>query len=257
MAVIQIDQSDVEQIRAILSGMGSAVQFGTKVAINKTAYEVRSAERAEMQRVFDRPIRYTLNSLKVQTASSQNGMEASDWFKKPADSGAERKSHYLEPQVFGGPRRDKASERLLKIKGVLPINQQWVPTPATKYDSAGNPNKGQIQQILSGLQAFLEINAQQNATARSRRRNRVRREVSVAKDQRGNPYGIRFNGRLVYYFVKPKYPKRFKFYEVGEHKAHEILPGLLQSEIRRSIARYAARHGGNMRPSRGLLARFG
>ena len=73
-----------------------------------------------------------------------------------------------------GPRVDKASERNLRARGILPAGMFVVPAEGARLDQYGNMSRGQMIQILSGLGA-LEYRAgfKGNATqsARSWRRD--------------------------------------------------------------------------------------
>lgn len=149
-------------IAAKLDTLGKQSRFATAVAMTGTAQDVRAAEQQEMQRVFDRPTRYTLNSLYVQTATKTR-LEARVWVKD-----SERPTHYLLPEIEGGGRAQKRFEDLLRQRGFLASGERTVPGAGAKIDAFGNMARSQIVQILSQLQAFNLAGASQNATNSTR-----------------------------------------------------------------------------------------
>lgn len=52
--------------------------FATSLALNRTAQAIRKDLRSEMERVFDRPTPFTLNSLQI-TSSSKTDLTAAVW----------------------------------------------------------------------------------------------------------------------------------------------------------------------------------
>lgn len=148
-------------IRAIVTETTRA----TETALDKTAYDIRDSIRAEMKHVFDKPVRYTLNSLKVRPTQNHN-MRAFVWFKEPDRMG----QHYLVPQVEGGQRKYKGFERALD-------NTKMVPGRGARMTKAGNISPGQIRQVLSVLgRAEMTAGYSANMTARSSVRNKSQRD---------------------------------------------------------------------------------
>lgn len=137
-----------------------------KQAINKTAaVDCKGAVYDEMQRVFDRPTRYTLNSLQ-SSSSKGNELTAHVWFKDPD----RMRKHYLLPQVEGGPRRLKGFERALDDK-------MFIPGRGARMDKHGNVSAGQIRQLLSVLgRAERYAGYTANLSPRSPRRNTKARD---------------------------------------------------------------------------------
>lgn len=120
------------------------VPYATAVALNKTAQLVRDAEKAEMQRVFDRPTRFTLNSVWVKRATKQS-QEAIVWLKD--DYGT--RAHYLMPQIEGGGRPLKRFEQRLVSLGAMRPGERAVPGKGVPLDAHGNLSRGLIVKILS------------------------------------------------------------------------------------------------------------
>lgn len=147
-----------------LDDLSKQGRFALAVALTGTGQDVRSDLRDEMPRVFDRPTRYTLNSLFLQPATKDR-LEARVWVKD-----SERPSHYLLPEIEGGRRMQKRFEELLRQRGILSASERTVPGAGAKLDSHGNMSRAQITQILSQLKAFNLAGASQNATDSPRSR---------------------------------------------------------------------------------------
>lgn len=157
-------------IQAKIEALGKQTRYAAAVALTKTAQDVRTDLQVEMTRVFDRPTRFTLNSLYLSRATRDN-LTARVWLK----DGFGTKAHYLIPQIEGGSRPQKRFEELLRQRGVLASAERTVPAAGAKLDSYGNMSRGQIVQILSQVGAFNLAGASQNATGS--RRSRAKRSA--------------------------------------------------------------------------------
>lgn len=117
-------------------------------ALGDTAAEVRKRMQDEMRRSFERPTRWTLNSvnykvdkdkLSAQIVPSYYGLQGVD------------PQQVLQAETYGGPRRAKRSEVLLRGVGILPAGWVTVPGEGARIDANGNMDVGQIKQIISQL----------------------------------------------------------------------------------------------------------
>lgn len=143
------------------------MRYATSVALNKTATMVHEAITAEMRTRFDRPTPYTLKALRVKKARRED-LSARVDFKEAAGKGTSA-DRYLGPQVYGGGRNKKRSERSLEAAG-MSASQYMVPGAGAILDAYGNVSRGQVIQALSYVQAFGERGYRSNSTQRSRRR---------------------------------------------------------------------------------------
>jgi hypothetical protein len=220
-------QWDSRQVQVALAALAPRQwAFATALALSRVGQEVKDREKAAMQRVFDRPTAFTLNSLRVERAR-RDRLHARVWFK---DTRLAEAGHYLEPQVHGGERRDKQFERDLQRKGFLGRGKQLVPTSAAPLDAHGNVRGGLRTRILSQLRAHHD--PLQNETAKSRRRNRNK---AAGRYFYGNPQGMgwgvwervrggrvlggRMSNRLVPIFRetrKNQYRPRFPFFDIAQ-----------------------------------------
>jgi hypothetical protein len=211
------------------------VNFGIAVGLSRTATAVKAALREEMQKVFDRPTPYTLNSLMVTPATKEN-LQAEIGFKMFAGKGIPAEK-YLSPQIRGGARLLKRFERSLSHAGLLPSGMAVAPASGVDLDAYGNVNRGTIVRILSQLKASSD--PMQNQTARSKRRWKGKRtEYFLLRKAHGKLkpgiYARAGAGRVrpIFNFVRvPSYRERFHFYKVGADRANAVGPGQITKAI--------------------------
>lgn len=125
--------------------------YAAAVALNLVAQDIVVAEQHEMRDVFDRPrpTPYTLSGVAVYKGATKRRLSAVVWLKDYATSNGVPASKFLAPQIRGGSRRLKKSEKALRSAGVLPSDMFAVPGKAAKLDAYGNMDRGQIRQIIS------------------------------------------------------------------------------------------------------------
>jgi hypothetical protein len=117
----------------------------------KLAQDIKPAVQAEMPRVFDRPVDFTLRGVAVKAATKAT--MTAEVYVPDSDSFEQAKRHYLRPGVYGAYKRSqKKTEFLLKRTGFLPAS--WVTTPGkgAKLDSHGNLSGRIYAQIINVLQ---------------------------------------------------------------------------------------------------------
>jgi hypothetical protein len=231
--MLTIDFSDVNRFVANLDSAGRQLPFVTAVALTNAMKDARTAEISEMQRVFDRPTRYTLNSIQVVPATKAK-LVAELRFKEFGGTPADK---YLGPEVRGGPRAPKGFERALRAAGILWAGEFAVPGPGAKLDAYGNLSGGQITRILSALGASRD--ASQNTRRRprlaSRRRNLDYFVLRGARAPAGVYLRVGRRGIPVLFFVRaPTYRPRYPFYEVGR----KVVPAAFARHFRAAWQRY-------------------
>lgn len=223
-----------------LSNMPKQIPFAIASALTASAQKVRDAEKREMQSVFDRPTRFTMNSLFMDRATKAR-LSAIVYFKQPRSGG----KHYLLPQVFGGVRPQKQFEKRLENAGLLPRGWAAVPGRGARLDGSGNMSRGQINQVLSVLQA--QGDGYANTTARSAKRAKRKPRDLFASTQQSRatarnggqlPLGVwervgnRGQAKNILFFVpRATYRKRFPFFEVALRVHAQEFPALLQRQI--------------------------
>lgn len=223
--------------------------FAAALALTRTAQAASAGLRAEMQRVFDRPTRATLNSLFIEPATKEK-MVARVWIndgKGRSRWGEARAAiRWLEPQVYGGPRGMKGVEKMLQRRGVLGAGQFVVPGEAAPLDQHGNIKRGQLNRILSGARLFTEEGYTANRTdsAQSRRKRgdryfviRKGREALGIAERKQYGKGSRNSIRMVLVFARqPTYARRFDFHAAGDRIASEELPIEFEKAMAQALA---------------------
>lgn len=214
--------------------------FAVSHAINKTAQAVRAAEYDEMRRVFDRPTPYTLRSVYIKP-SDKRRLVAEVWLKG-YERDAFKTTHFIGPQIFGGPRRERRSEHLLRSRRMLQSDEFLIPARNAKRDQYGNLSRGPLQRALSNL--GVQFDPYQNTTARSAKRNAKRkrprsqfflREIDGVKavwEQR------RRNGSITPYLIvvqSPRYKPRLDFQGVARRTHDKVFLLQLQSSVQYAI----------------------
>lgn len=221
--------------------------FAAALALTRTAQAVQAELRDEIKNVFDRPTRATINSLFIEPATKER-MTARVWINDGRGKwGADRAAiRWLEPQVYGGPRRFKGIEKMLQRRGVLGSNQFVMPGEAAPLDQHGNIKRGQLTKILSGAKLWTEEGYSANRTSSQRsaakRGDRYfvmrkgRQAIGVAERTR---YGVgsRNSVRMVLVFGRqPTYSKRLDFFGVADRVANSVLPVEFDKALAQALA---------------------
>ncbi|PPC77926.1 hypothetical protein C4K68_07725 [Pokkaliibacter plantistimulans] len=242
MIKISVTLTGLDKVKKQLREFERKLPTVAAMAATMTAKDVKLELFGKMRTTFDRPTPYTLNSLYVEPAT-RSTMEARVRFKDhtykanlPAtyDSQGNLQGGWVAPQILGGGRQLKRSERRMRDRGIMRPNQFAVPGGGIKLDKYGNVSRAQMIQVLSRVQAFDGVGFDANTTARSLKRNKNARPYFVASphDRRSKHLapGIyervgQWRVRPILLFVKsPHYRKRFMFYEVGNAVAASEFP---------------------------------
>ncbi|MGI9141713.1 MAG: hypothetical protein ACR2IJ_00850 [Fluviibacter sp.] len=217
-----------DNLRDVLRSMDKIrldqVPFATAKALTKTAQDAKSAVVAEMEKVFDRPTKWTLNSLYIKPANKRT-LAARVWIKNFAAKGPSPED-WLLPEVQGGARKLKRFERALQIRGLMPQGTILVPTKHVDLDASGNVSGGQVVRILSYLKAFGEQGYRANMTNERRQKFQKKQGYGYfAGAPNGQPPGIwkRINFAkgsailpIFLFAPMPQYKPRLDFFGIGE-----------------------------------------
>lgn len=131
-------KSDVDQLAKAFDDMAAKqIPYATSVALNLVAGYARTDLRAEMQKVFDRPRTYTLNSLYVSPASKSK-LVATVGHKDQASSGTPA-AQYLQAEMTGGPRQLTPFEKILQ--DAVHASGAFVPATGARRDAYGGVAK--------------------------------------------------------------------------------------------------------------------
>jgi len=225
-----IAHSNVRDVLRTLENQQRQIPFAISLAINKTAQSVKRAEYDEMRRVFDRPTPFTLNSL-FMAPSTKRKLEASVWLKGYADKGTAATT-YIGPQIWGGERKLKRAERLLR-RGHL------APGGAAKVDAYGNLSRGPLQRALA--QVGVHFDPLTNATKVSRKRSKRRNASQFFVAEIGGTTALweRKGRRISPYLVAvrtPHYRPRLAFQAVAGREQSAVFLRELRSAVARAVA---------------------
>ena len=262
MASINV-QLDISGLRAGLADtVDRKIPWATRAALNKLAGETSAALKAEMQDSFDRPTAYTLNSLFVSKATTQNlvalvGLKQPIGDRRPA-------SKWLGPEIEGGRRGSKGIEqalagsnaRMAEVLSRYGLSGQFVPGAGAKLDAYGNISRGTFGRILSQLGAQVDRLTNETPASRDRREGKAGpRGVRARAKPRYFVGGLDRAGRLdpgvwvrtpfvggwaikpVLLAVRdaPQYEPRFDFFGTAEQvfaaRSNDILRDALAAEF--------------------------
>lgn len=219
-----------------LSSIERQIPFATMNALNSTAAIVKAELDREMASVFDRPTRWTLNSLRILYAKKTK-LSASVWMKNEADkSGPATK--WLLPEIEGGARDAKRSETLLRDNGLLGEGRYIMPGKDAKLDRHGNLSRGTVQKAVSGLGASFD--KLQNSTESRRSQANKRAFFLLGKGDGALGIGQRTGKRSIRMIIafgkRPSYSKRLDFYGVGSKVAQNNLEAEMVKALRKALA---------------------
>lgn len=196
--------------------------FALSRALNDTAENVRQAEVATMQRVFDRPTPYTLGAFQIKPSNGRNLVAV---VEQKAQAG---RRDYLQREAHGGPRRSTALETLLSHKlpyaGVLAA---ILPADNARLDKYGNWSTGQRNEVLAAVGAMRDSTSNRSAASLKRKKNPSKFFIPTS----GLPPAIyertgagRLKVILAFTAKSPTYTPRFPFERVAEDTARTDFP---------------------------------
>lgn len=225
MYAIRASGSAAAAARQIRDIPTRVIPYAASSALTKTAQLAQKAIVAEMPRVFDRPVSYTLNALRIE-ASTVETLTARVAVKDQAGASGTRPESYLLPEVEGGIRSDKRSERALRYRGVLRPGEQIVPGSAAPLDASGNISGSAMRGILRQLQNTDAKKGRYFVGAVGRKRTRgvwLRTGRSLAP--------------VLLFARPPSYSRRLDFTGIAEKTARSEFPRLFAEAAAAIVAR--------------------
>lgn len=229
--------------------------YAASTALTRTAQALaKTVLPGEMQRVFDRPNRYTLNSLRVKVAKKDN-LTASVWVKSDATNNGTRPEDYLLPNVAGGGRNEKRFERAMRYAGLLPNGWRAMPGQGAPLDEFGNLRRGEMQRILTATRSAFDPYQRKTNSKRSRKNAKnapyfavtpfvgrfVGGEYKVTPNTL-QPGVYRREGRgikpvLIFTRTQPQYRQRLDFVGVSERYTLDNFPAEFQRAAQQILSR--------------------
>jgi hypothetical protein len=208
---------NVEEVKALLVGLTGHIEEVNRLSQNAMAYQVRDAEKAQMQSDLDRPTPFSINAVLykkygVSSLAAPNvpgaAVYMADAFRAGSRVGPDQwLGVQIEGGVTAGPRR---SEKILQSKGWMPTDKVWVPAVGCPLDRHGNVRGADISAMLTSLGA----NPYGRRTPGSKRK--VPQAYFLIGDP-GNEEGVfRQVGStyvpFIWFVPRQEYKKRFDFY---------------------------------------------
>jgi len=234
-------KADIDDLRRLLDDIHRRqLPYATSRALNATARDVFDAARAEMERAFDRPTRWTMNAFYVRR-STKTDLTASVRLK---DKQVGR--HYLPIEASGGLRPQTGLEKLLESRlAYSGIIQSVIPTKWARKDRYGNWSKGERNQVLSAIKAQRDSTANTTSRSRSLARNRRRAMYFVPRDgsklspgvwkRTSNSKRAKLKKILSFTDRRASYRPRFRFHEVAMDTARKQMPAHMARELENAI----------------------
>ena len=210
------NQKAVQDVLAKLSGPQARVAYAK--ALNDAGFQMRREMQAALRSSFDRVTPWVEWSPKVFAATPDKltvAVRPTLRDTRPGPRGTGGKpgvdpQDILEAQEFGGRRRDKKSEVVLRRSGWLPPGYQTAipkdPFPGSE-DGRGNIKGPFIRSVLSYLQAFEELGHTQNMKKGARERverGGTKRQLEQQGPRMGRKYFIA-GGRAAVTWDNKKY----------------------------------------------------
>lgn len=219
--MIEIDIRGFDAVQRQLGALAKEqIPFAAMVALNGTAFKVKTALQKEMLSVFNKPTPWLMRQITVAKAT-KNDLTAivgtlegkKKGFRKFSTGIFER---ILSPHIVGGSRQQRQAELRLSRAGILPYGWVAVPSPAAPLDAYGNLSGAWWVMILSWLNALnwsSQGSTQNRAEKISGRKNKL--------EQAGIELFAAIPGRMKTRHLKPGIYMRKK------RKGYDVINALL------------------------------
>lgn len=141
---IKVQLEGFDRMLAYVAGMEGKLQKAAAKAVNDTAKAAAEELNASTRTVFDRPNKFTQRATLVSRYASTINPSA-EVALRPTQA------RYLRPQIVGGQRPAKPSERRLADRyPTLSGRAAWRPGIDAGRDASGNIRRRQLVDALSG-----------------------------------------------------------------------------------------------------------
>lgn len=193
---------DLKEVAGVLGQYERQVPFAAAVALTRTAQDGAKILRDEMTAKFDRPTRYTQNSVFVQPAT-KNKLVARFEIKDAATvqkSGGLTPADVLAHHFKGGQAAQTRYEKAFRRLGMLGADEDIVPGENLKELNAfGNIPPSLIIRLISYFGGFGEQGYTANSTVQTRAKLAKRSDKNT-KGKRRSKY-VTING-VVYFYAR-------------------------------------------------------
>ena len=244
MIALEVDTSNFNESVRKLAGMPDIIRKAVTGALSETVDDLHTRQTLEMKQVFNNPTPYVLRGLKKRYPGGKMGRGvggAGTYFeffpvgKSPED--------IVKPHVFGGPRRQKSSERRLGGRLLSPFTVMGRDYPR---NASGDIPGARYTQMLNQLDALSDVARSQMPKSRQKNRAGVSYFVMVQKGGKKGSPGIaiaeRRGSQLKIMLVAARstgYGKsvKYDYFGVGRKQAEYSLP----VHFNRIVQRYMSR----------------
>lgn len=178
---------NLDSVQGMLKNLSSGqIKQACSLALNDTGFAVRRAWQEEMRGRFDRVTPYMEKSPTVKRSTPDNLTVTIEPRANLGKEGVEPQK-ILQAQAFGGGRRDKKSEVMLRRAGILPNGWQTA-IPATPFpgsdDGRGNLRGPFMVQLLSYLQTFASSGRGFEANMSDKRKKSIHKGTAKREGRR-------------------------------------------------------------------------
>ena len=210
--------------------------FAGSLALNATGKDVIEENQRLMDKVFDRPTRWTRNAFWLRRSTKRNLIASVE--RKTAIS----RRFYLEIQAEGGTRRKTGIERLLINKLSYPGGiEAIVPTRGQRRNRYGNVSPAAMNRILAGLKVQLNNAQSSGKVASSQAGARRARYFVPAPGSKLSPgvfeqRGTKLKKVLAFSQSRARYTARFPMQSHGQAYAKRVLPAHFRTALNRALS---------------------
>lgn len=222
--------------------MTRQINFAASKALNETGKVLLVANRKEMRKQFENPVRYTLNAFYMKPARHNSLVMSVRRKDKPSGK------HYLEVQNKGGKRPSKGVERLIKQRVAYEgIVGAVIPVKGTAAQTKnGGVNMAEVNRALAGLGASFSSTAytrNKQRAAESKRALQSKPSQYFVKSKEGGASGgiyKRMSNRKVKKMFHitdsmPRYKPNFPFYPPLIKQTKAYFPGQMRRQLRAAL----------------------
>lgn len=142
--MIEIDVRGMREVQRVLDGLSQdQVPYALSLALNNTAFAVRSVSKQRLETAFDRPTRFIVSATRVEKATKQTLV--SRVFIDP------KRAAIIRAHEQGGSRGAQEIERFLISKGWLPSGWRAFAGAEFPRDQYGNPKRSDVKRVIAEL----------------------------------------------------------------------------------------------------------
>jgi hypothetical protein len=229
-------KADIKQATRKLRGaQKKQIPYATSRALNDTAYQTMQHAKSEAKRRLHKPTRSTLKGI-VYKKTNKRDLVSKVFISSRWEFSGVDVAKYLGPNIVGGSRELKRSEKLLRNRGILPAGKFLTPAPGWT-NAAGNLKPGVLTRVLSQLSAFQQQGYNANISGKSKKRAAY---IQNAKFYVIQNVGIftRRGGKsqpVLFFADRPTYRVRYPFKKITMSKASRIFPALMRKHLKQAL----------------------